>query len=439
MKRFSLAGLIPALFILFSACTHDVSPIGLELNQELVGTNFTDTVTIEAYSVLDDTISTANLSANLIGMLHDPVFGNSTASTFAQFTLSGSSLNFGTNPIIDSVVLTLQISSFYGDTNSRVGIRVYQLTEALMDNTKYSSCSSSDFNPTPLNYSLTGYTIQPNSTVIVDTASYNPHLRIRLSQAFGQYLLNNQASMSSIYAFQSFFKGFCISATSYSGSTGYIMVSNMTSSLTGLTLYYHNNSTTSAKYTFPCNSSCTRYTRIKHDYYASTDNDFTQEVILGNKEIGKSKLFVQASGGVKTRIVFPHIREAFKAIDNHVVVNRAELVITNVSPDEAFLLQPASLSLQGFRESDNSAMYLPDDEYYTGTPYFGGTYDASKHEYRFRITEYIQKQIQGTSELANYVNLVVKGAGVRANRLIFGGTDLISDDRLRLELSYTVY
>ena len=45
----------------------------------------------------------------------------------------------------------------------------------------------------------------------------------------------------------------------------------------------------------------------------------------------------------------------------------------------------------------------------------------------------------GNSDLTNSLNLVVKGAGVRANRLIMGGTGLTDDKRLRLELSYTTY
>lgn len=439
MKRIPFFGLLTALICLFCTCTDEITSIGLGLNQGLVGTDFSDTCTIEAYSFIEDTIKTTNLSANLIGQLHDPVFGNSTASTIAQFTLSGSSLNFGTDPVIDSVILSLQIADFYGDSTSKVGIRIYQLTEALSNNATYYSNSTTHYDNTPLNYTLTGYDIKPHTNVIVDTGSYSPHLRIRLSQAFGQYLLNNQARMRNISEFESFFKGFRISAVSHTGSTGYIISSNMNSSLTGLTVYYHNSSTTAAKYTFPCNSSCSRYSNITHNYNASTDNDFTQEVIMGQKEVGQRKLFVQASGGVKTRITFPNIQESFKSLNNRVVVNRAELVITNISPEEAKLIQPTGLSLQGISKKNGAVMYLPDDEYYTNSTYFGGTYNSSTKEYRFRITEYIQGQILGNSDLSNSLNLVVKGAGVRTNRLIFGGTGLADNSRLRLELSYTTY
>ncbi len=438
MKKQLLAILLAVSLGLFTACQHETSSIGLNMINQ-VGTEFSDTTTVVAYSILEDTINTTNLSANVLGNIHDPVFGDTKATVFAQFALGGSSVNFGTNPIIDSVVLTLQLSAAYGDTNSRVGIRVHQLTEALSSDTKYYQNSTVGYDATPLNYSLTGYSICPNTSVIVDTNSYSPHLRIRLSQAFGQYLLNNQAYMTSNSSFQDFFKGLCIEAISHTGSTGYMLISSMTSSLTNISLYYHNNTKTQQKYDFVCNTDCVRFSQYTHNYNSSTHTDFIQEVLSGQEAVGASTLFVQAMGGVKTHITFPYLQDAFKGMNNRVVINKAELVITDLSPDEQYLTQPAALSIQGINTSNGNIMYLPDDDYYTSSSYFGGTYNSENNEYRFRITEYVQDLILGNTDLSNSINLVVKGSGVRANRLIFGGTGLTDGKRLRLELSYTCY
>jgi hypothetical protein len=437
MKRHWLIGILAILMSLLAACTNETSSIGIGLIDPL-GTDFTDTVTVSAYSFLEDTINTTNTSANLVGDIHDPIFGNVTASTYAQFSLSGSAVNFGASPVIDSVVLTLQLASYYGDTSSAVGIRVYQLSEPLDANTNYYNNSTVAHDATPLNYSLTGYSIQPSTHVIVDTGDYSPHLRIRLSQEFGQYLLNNQDQMTSNSTFKNFFKGLCITAENHTGSNGYILLTNMTSSLTGIILYYHNENSGTTKYTFSCASDCRRFTNYNHDYNASSDQSFIQEVLQGDRTIGNTKLFVQATGGVKTHISFPYLKDAFKSIGNRVVINRAELVITDIDPHEIYLVHPANLTLQGIL-ANGSFTYLPDDEYYTSSSYFGGTYDATRHEYRFRITRYVQELVQGTGSLTESVNLVVRGASVRANRLVFGGTGLDNDQRLRLELSYTTY
>lgn len=436
MKRNWFIGIFVSLFAFFTACDNQNSSIGLGLTDQ-VGSDFTDTISIQAYSLLEDTLNTTNMTANLIGEIHDPVFGDCKASTYAQFDLTGSAVNFGENPIIDSVILTLQLASYYGDTTSRVGLRIYQLSETMSAN-KYYSNNTLSHDITPLNHDLVGYTIQPTTPVVVDTGNYSPHLRIRLSQAFGQYLLNNQASMTSNAAFKNFFKGLCITSESHTGSTGYILLTSLNSSLSGITLYYHNN-TASQKYVFPCNSECTRFTNFWHDYTTSTDATFVQEVLQNNHALGNDKIYLQATGGVKTKIIFPHLKETFKELNQRVVVNRAELVISNVSPDEACLIHPSSLTLQGIK-NDGTIVYLPDDDQYTSAAYFGGNYDAVKKEYRFRITQYVQNYIHGQGDLSNSIYLVVNGAAVRANRLIAGGPDASNgDQRLRLELSYTTY
>lgn len=437
MKRIWIVGLLAVLLTLCVSCKNELSSIGLDLTDQ-VGTDFTDTISVSAYSMLEDTLNTTNMTANMIGHIYDPVFGTSKASTYAQFDLTGSSVNFGESPVVDSVVLTMQLASYYGDTNSRVNIRVYRLLEAL-NGSHYNNESMVAIDNTPLNYKLTGYTIQPTTSIVVDTGEYSPHIRIRLSQAFGQYLLNNQSHMQNNAAFKDFFKGLCITALSHSGSTGYMLMTSMTSSLTGIVLYYHNNSKASAKYVFPCTSECNRFTNYKHDYSSSKDADFIQEVLNGNQSVGKSKLFVQGASGVKTRITFPHLKETFKSLDNRVVINRAELVITDVSPDEVLLVSPAALAVQGIHKETDALVYIPDDEYYTSSSYYGGTYDAKKREYRFRVTQYVQDYIHDKGNLTNTLNLVVKGAAVRPNRLVFGGTDLTDGRRLRLELSYTTY
>ncbi len=436
-KTIHLFSLVAIAALFLSSCNDDVTSIGLNLIDE-VGTDFNDTATVTAYSIREDSLNTSALTSNLVGEIEDPVFGPLKAATYAQFALSGASVNFGDSPTLDSVVLTLQLSSYYGDTTSKADIRVYELTEDLSPDSYYQNSTIAYNESAPLNYSLTGYSIKPNTKVTVDTGIYNAHLRIRLSDDFGLFLLSKQSEMTGTAAFQSILKGLCIASVSHTGTVGYILYSSMTSSLTGITLYYHNGGT-AAKYTFPCDKSCARFTGFTHNYESSANADFVQEILNGDKSVGAKTLFAQATGGIKTVVRFPNIKDAFKSLDNRVVVNKAELVVSNIDPDEEYLVQPPGLSLQGISTATGKTAYLPDDEYYSSTSYFGGTYDSSKKEYRFRITKYVQDLILGKTGYADSVYLVVKGAGVRANRLIIGGTGRTDDRRLRLELSYTTY
>ncbi|MBR4135405.1 MAG: DUF4270 domain-containing protein [Bacteroidales bacterium] len=435
MNKFHLFGLLLLFATLLPSCTNQNSPIGLgDISQ--IGTDFTDTITVSAYSIIEDTINTTNLSGNIVGHLYDPVFGSTVASIYTQLAMSADNVNFGTNPVIDSCIFTLQLASYYGDTNARVGIRIHQLTESLLKEHNYYQNNTVAYDPTPLNYSLTDYAIRPNQEVVVDTAIYSPHIRIPLSNSFGQYLLNHQYEMN--HNFSSFLKGLCITAVSHTGTTGYTLLTSMTSSLSGITIYYHNADQTGLRYKIGCSSDGVRFTRYSHDYNASTSASFLQEVVAGDQNEGTSTLYVQGSGGVKTVITFPYLQDAFQSLGNRVVINKAELVIKDLSPDEQYLVHPVNLTLQGIKQ-DGKITYLPDDDYYTSASYYGGTYDATKHEYRFRITKYVQQLVSGTSPLTNSVNLVVRGSGVRSNRLIIGGTGLSNDQRLRLEISYSTY
>lgn len=437
MKRILYCTLVLLTCIFLSACNNEESHIGYDLLDGLVGTDFTDTITLQAYSVLEDTINTTKMSANILGELSDPVFGNSSAGIYTELTLSGTAVNFGEHPVIDSAVLTLQLSTYYGDTNSAVGIRVYRLNENMDNTATYYQTSTLDFDPTPLNHQLTGYTIQPNTPVVVDTSVYGAHLRIRLSQAFGQELIDHEADLNS--NLRDYLKGLYIGSVSHTGSCGYMLVANMTSALTGLTLYYHNDSTQSARYTLPCTDNCARFTHIAHDYTASTNVDFRQEVLYGQTALGDRVLFLQGGGGVKTRIRFPYLEHAFDQYDQRVVIHRAELIVTNVDFGEKYLVQPVALTLQGIGKSDSAIRFLPDDDYYTNSAYYGGTYNAAKHEYRFRITKYVQELVLGQGDWSDCVNLITRGSAVRPNRLILDGTDPASPTRLRLEIAYSTY
>lgn len=437
MKRILTCTLVLLTCIVFSSCKDEHTNIGEDILGNLENTVFTDTITLQAYSVLEDTINTTNTSANILGHVFDPVFGKSNAGIFTQLALSGSAVNFGNHPVIDSLILTIQLSGYYGDTNSSVGIRVHQLNEALNSQTKYYQNSTVSYDPTPLNYSLSGYTLHPNSSIIADTSVLGPHLRIRLSQQFGQYLLNHQDDLNN--RFQDFLKGLFINAISHSGNDGYMLTTNMTSALSGLTLYYHNDNENGQRYTFSCSENCVRFTKFEHEYSTSTNTDFIQEVLQGQSSLGEDVLFVQGGGGVKTRITFPYLENAFAELGNRVIIHRAELIITNAHPGEMFFIQPNALTIQGIGKTDNSIRFLPDDDYYTSSNYFGGSYDASKSEYRFRITHYVQQLIHQQGDWSNSVNLIVRGSAVRVNRLVFNGTNPDSPSPLRLEITYSTY
>ncbi|HPB57612.1 MAG TPA: DUF4270 domain-containing protein [Bacteroidales bacterium] len=430
-------GVVLALLLL--SCNEEYSSIGLNLRDpdDLLGTSFTNSPQLIAYSVLEDSLSTKNLANNVLGFVKDPTFGTTKASIYTQYMLSGNSVDFGFNPVLDSIVLSLRVTGFFGDTLTPLPIRVYELTEALSADSAYNSHSSVQVDHENLTYDP-NYTVTPTprTKVTIDTNNYDPHLRIRLTDEFGHHFLNNSSQMSSPILFAQFFKGLYITVED-PNQTGSLLNVLLTSTLSNISIYYTVHGV-SKRYVLVTSNSAIRFNQFEHDY-ALASSHFINQVInrdTNDPNLGRDILYAQATGGVKTKIKFPNVKEMFK--DKNVVINRAELVITNISEDPEYFFQPAALSLQAVSKKDG-IVFIPDDPIYTSGDYFGGNYIADKKQYRIRITRYIQQLIL-QDQFENYIYLLVSGSGVRGNRLLFAGTDPFDPAlRLRLEISYTEF
>lgn len=423
----------------FLSCKKEYSAIGLDMEGEMLGTD-RDTTTIKAYSVLVDSLYTTNLTNQLLGYMSDPIFGKTQATIYSQFVLSGASFNFGNNPTLDSIVLTLQISGSYGDTLAGLTLGVYELTEGLSTGTsyyQYSTTSHTENNlvKNPNRY----YYVRPNSPVILDTATLSPHLRVRLSDEFGQRFIDNASQWTTDDILLENFKGLCIKALTYQGN-GCLIYSNMVSSLTTLTIYYHNDLDNGLSYSLMPSSDRTRYTNINHFGYADACSELRNQILDHDTMTTPEHLYLQATCGVKTKVSFPYIHKKFAGLNNKVVINRAELVISNVFPDEVHYLHPSNLTIEGVFK-DGRTTYIPDDDNVSGNGFFGGNYDVVNREYRIRITRYIELLLLNNSNYADYFYLQVKGAGIRANRLVFNGSNggILENRELKVILDYTTY
>lgn len=431
------AALLLSIIICLISCKKEYNSIGLNLEDELLGTT-RDTTTITAYSVLYDTLNTTNLSSQLLGELHDPVFGKTTASVYAQFLSSGATPSFGEEPVVDSIVLTLQTASYYGDTTAALRFSICELTESLSSSSTYYNYSTSEHSTTNLLEYDKNYYITPNTTHYINDEILSPHLRLRLSPDFGQRLIDESENWVTDDALLADFNGLYISVES-THSTGCLFNCNMTSSLTGLVIYYHNTASNGLSYTLRPSSSGVTYNNFNHFGYDGACQDLRKQ-ILDNDSTNISNLYLQAMAGVRTKISFPYIRKKFAALNNRVVINRAELIITNCNPSEEMFRHPSNLSIQGVKS--DGLYYIPDDDNLSSDSYFGGTYNANTGEYRIRITKYLQQLILNQGDYANYFYLTVKASGTHANRLVFySDTPEASAEskQLRVEIAYTTY
>ena len=93
-----------------------------------------------------DSLRSDEPSSLLLGSIDDPIFGENISSFLTQISLSQSNIDLGSNPIVDSVVLSYSYSGYYGDLTSLNNIQVnYSDEKIYKDSIYYSNQDFSNF------------------------------------------------------------------------------------------------------------------------------------------------------------------------------------------------------------------------------------------------------------------------------------------------------
>ncbi|MBQ8959335.1 MAG: DUF4270 family protein [Bacteroidales bacterium] len=432
--------MIGLLVLAFASCRKSPDTIG---NNLISDDNYfevykTDTAEVICYSYLD-TVSTGNVLNGLLGSMNDPVFGHSEAGFYTQFRPSVAGQSYGSNPVLDSLVLQLSLTNYYGDTTVMQTVHAFELSDTLsVLSTYYNTSEVATYNVDHAN----GYQFRPRPNTkmhIYGTDTVRQAvIRIPLSQELGNYLMSLDTTVySRPDLFKQHFKGlhvFC-DPVSYPGSIISIDVTNNTYTL--LQLYYHNAATPEKpmRYDFHTTSKDAYFNSVEHDY-SSGSQDFVSQVLEGQTDLGKQLVYLQSMGGVKTKILFPNLEHWTDSLENcHLVINEAKLIVpASASATDSVYKAPTNFFLLGFN-ADSSTYLLPD--YYEGSGYFGGTYNPKNQTVIFRISEYMQRVIMGKKD--NYgLSLGINGAAYNANRMVINGPEATTTEKLRLEVIYSI-
>lgn len=265
-----------ALVVLLSiwSCDDDFMETGSGLINSIELPPLYETDNLIAYSERINRVQTNNLNLHTLADFQDPVFGNFKSSLLTQLTLSSTNPNFGTEPAIDSVILTLPFFSrqtetdvFTLDSVSGEGdftIKVFQSNHFLRslnpgedgeftENQLYYSDDLALFQPnienTPIveagPFNFEDFTsplelIQRSGPETIDTLTVNPRIRIQLPVAFfTENILakEGQPELASNANFTNFLRGLHIVMESNSGD-GASALFNMQDDAAGITLHY---------------------------------------------------------------------------------------------------------------------------------------------------------------------------------------------------------
>lgn len=429
--------LVLALF----SCKKDPYELGIDLlpPSDTLNVLTTDTCTVFAYSVNQDSIRTDGSSYFIVGSMFDPVFGKSTAGIYTQVILGSEAPYFGDNPVLDSLVLVLVYNGYYGDTTTMQNVKVYELSEDLIiDSAYWSNHRVATYSTLLANQS---FYPRPTDSVRVSGKNMVAHLRINLNK-FTNYLGNKilyapSDVLADNASFLNFFKGLYVE-TNPVNAKGSLVNFGVGAYSSRMELYFHNSSNDSLQYDFLIDETAARYTYIDHNGYLDGSPDLKRQILNHDSTLGANKLFLQGLGGVKIKLRFPYMKDFGK--DHLIAINDALLMFSNMETDTT-LAPPPQLSM--FRQDSVGRISFLADEI-EGQNYFGGTYNKSSKTYFFRITQHIQKVIQhsykNSFDLYILVNNPIK-TDIPPFRVMLNGTNPslpgALTNRFRLKLIYT--
>ena len=436
---FRIALMIGALALAFASCKKSPDTIGNDLlsEEDYIGIYHTDTLTMVCHSFLDS-VSTKNVVNGLLGSMNDHVFGLSQAGICTEFRFSAAGQLFGANPIVDSIVLQLYLTDYYGDTTQWQTVHAYSLMDTLSSEENY-------YNHTEVEIGNVDYAnafqFRPHphtKTNVIDGDTVGqPIIRIPLSNSLGEFLITlDSAAYKEPSVFKQYFPGLCLRCDPVEGDGNISYINLTNNSFTVMQLYYHNAATpdNSKRYDYYVTASDRYFNQIFHDYTIGEDA-FVSQVLDGDTALGQQQLYLQTMGGVRIKMSFPTLAHWVDTLSegSHIIINEAKLIVPAASVDTAVYTAPASLSMVYFKD-DGTTSILPD--YYEGTSYFGGSFNTNTNSAMFRISEYMQDIIMG-KQADNGLSLGITGSSYKAHRLIVNGPET-EENRLRVEITYSI-
>ncbi len=431
--------LLASMALFFSACS-DPALFGSDLLEEdQLGTESTDTLTLLTKTIAGEPVVTSDttfVQANyLLGRLDDPYFGVSVSNMYIQPKLEFVSVDFS-NAELDSIVLILAYDSagLYGPLEEPFGLEVFRLDQDL-PSANLTSDQSFTYNPMPLGSktfvpNLDSITFYDYALNVRDTVSRS-QLRIPLAREFGEEIMSLDTSFfSSNDDFLNYLRGLTIRPTS---ETKGMLGINLLDAYTGVMLYYTRDDTLNQQFQFNLDLFSTRYTEFQHDISGAPVEQF-----VNAESVSDSLVFVQGMAGVIGKVSIPHAKNL-----GDVIVNKAELYVPVASEsNEDYKSYPLIDRIMLYYTNADGEIVLIDDiqgnldRRLDLDATYGGTesYEDFISAYKLNISSHFQKMVEGTAPTELYISLLNKDR--TADRSIVHGA---THSRLpmKLKLTYT--
>lgn len=437
--------LILLSFSVFVGCKDNESNLGVNLRPDggvidgIVKSDFK----ITTRSIAEDSIQTDSLGTNLLGSLNDPIFGLRKASVAFDLSLPEINLDFGDNPSLDSLVLSIVFDredGHYGDFKSEQHIQVLKLEELLESELSYSS-----------KYAFKKGEILADVNVkfeLDDTARWVENgstveevgvLRIQLASSFGEALLNaDQGIYGSNEAFTEFINGLVIQSIgdNLGQDQGGIAGINLRHSNSKVLLFYND----SLSKEFNIGTSAERVGNYEESLEPSISNQFSA---VGTHF--EETYILQAA--VKTKIDIDGLYDLVS--DGPILINEAKLSISiqdgtssdkYPAPERLLLLQPSKSDSSNSFILDLIDEIAPPNPNWVGNTNYGGNLDEDKSGYTFRMNRHLQDILDTYLETGEKIDrglylIIPSDNPITSSRVVLNNAQ-ISGRNIELKVTY---
>lgn len=402
---FPLYTLLFSLFTVFTvSCSTEQTDLGVDLQDPFtLYHGIRDTAYVEAWTMLDDSLSTVGYSAGVFGNARYDGLGSVEAVLYSQISISNSTgIALSDEVTIDSVVMTLVIDTLYPalppSSHKTIHVVMKKLSETLQADSNYQASSS----------------LRESDTVFfdgdVDLVYGTDSIRMVLDESIHPVL--KQTCSREDFIAQA--KGFSLRL---SDGANCLVTVNLAATATRITLHYHTPTAEGMKYNFVTNSSSIQFMHYQHDYSGTP----LASLADGTDSLaGTSRLYLLPLAGTKVRLNMQAFLDKFRFAHPTATIHHAELLLPT-APDSDTSRAVRITALK--RSASGSSAYVTDANVLTN-PYtyngFDGYYHKDKGYYRLRVTQHLQELLREGKDYGT--DLIVDARRSTAFPAVINGT-----------------
>ena len=446
-------GLFSIVFFTLISCEKEIESIGVNLVDNNTFSTNTATSEVLTTSKNIERVPTNNLAQYLLGVYADNEFGKIKASIVSQISLpaTGENYNYGKNPIIDSVLISIpyqatleengsegepifSIDSVIGNQDEEFLITVYELKTFLNtldpnnpanpaiyysdkeflkgDSPLYSGNFKVNKNDTVSyikRYLADGITVYDTDTIKLDNSV--PSIKLPLDETIIKQLFIDNAARTEFETFDNFshyFRGLIIEASELASDNSHLLSLNLTGAK--MTIYYSRDEDEDADEDLNGNGTNGEQgvrTKQSYDFTFGTlikanvlERDYTN-----SKQSGEDRLYVQGAAGSMATVELFENEDIVDLQSRNWLVTEANLVFY-VDQDASSSIVPEQLFIYNYDDNEQLRDVMTE-----GIGVVGGLLERDEngnpYRYIFKITDYISEILKSTEAL-DLVKLGVK-------------------------------